>query len=154
MGLSSLFSLFRVSQPSLERPIRLSDAPRPLVLKLDAKQYRLDPYTEGLIADGFQVVRGTTPKEGLRLARRAKPDLCLVFDNPKAGLDGKEWLALQHADVEAWLVMIPLLIVAERKRGAELRLHELPGRVRVVTTPLELEVLLAYVHELLKSAGF
>ena len=149
-------SLLRVSsKPNqlMTTPLRPTEA-RPLILKLDAKQYRLDPFREELIGAGFQVVRGASLAEGLKLARRARPDLCLVFDNPKAGVDGQAWLSLQHSDVEAMLATVPLIIVAERKRMVGLRPHELPGRVKVVSAPVEMTQLIPTITQLLDAANF
>lgn len=130
------------------------EGPRPVILKLDARTYRLDTLHEHLIEHGYQVVRGASFKEGLRLARRVQPQLIIVVDNPAAGLDGSNWLALQHADTSAVLAIIPLIIIATNKRATTLKVHELPGRVQVLRAPHQLERLLPTIIKLLTLSDF
>ena len=130
------------------------DAPRPLIIKLDARQYRIDTYHEGLIAHGFQVVRGASTKDGIKLARRIKPDLIIVFDNPRAGLDASQWLQIQHSDSVASLAMTPLLIIATSQRAAQLTIDQLPGRVQLMISPVQLETLVEKVYEMLTLSDF
>lgn len=130
-------------------------APRPIIVKLDAQRRRADRISDVLIEAGYQVVRGSSVRDGLRVARRVQPDLIMVFDNLKVGLDGQEWLDLQHSDVSADnLAMIPLLIVTDRKRLPTLQVHELPGRVKIIVKPNENEYFVPIVHKLLSMAGF
>lgn len=155
MTIQFLINLFTTrlnpKMPTMTAPV---DGPRPLVIKLDAKHYRLDTYNEGLIAQGYQVVRGASLKEGIKLARRVHPDVIITFDNPRANLDAKDWLDIQHSDLEAPLAMIPLLIVAEHRRAEQLKVHELPGRVQVLMQPVEIETLLMAVKNLLILSNF
>ncbi len=130
-------------------------APRPIIVKLDGQHRRADRISDLLIESGYQVVRGSSVRDGLRVARRVQPDLIIVFDNLKVGLDGQEWLNQQHSDVSADnLAMIPLLIVTDTKRLATLKVHELPGRVKIIAKPNENERFVPIVHKLLTMAGF
>lgn len=131
-----------------------TNSPRPLIVKVDARHPRTDTYHVGLVASGFQVVRAETVTSGIQLARRAEPSLILVLDNLQAGLDAREWLAAQHADQDASLAMVPLLILASQRREALLRIHELPGRVRVLALPLDMAQLVQAVRSLISQADF
>lgn len=130
-------------------------APRPIIVKLDAQRRRTDRVGDMLVEYGYQVVRGTSVREGLRVARRIQPDLIMVFDNLKAGLDGKAWLNEQHSDVSAEnLAMIPLLIVTNTARLPVLKVHELPGRVKIVLKPSDNERFVPIVNTLLSTSDF
>lgn len=153
MILQFLSNLLPTAQKATPMPAS-HDAPRPLIIKLDARQYRIDTYHEGLIAHGFQVVRGASTKDGIKLARRIKPDLIIVFDNPRAGLDASEWLHIQHSDSVASLAMTPLLIIATSQRMAQLTIDQLPGRVQLMISPVELENLVEKAREMLTLSDF
>jgi DNA-binding NtrC family response regulator len=157
MNINFLTNLITIRQNKSETrsmPSLLPTTPRPLIVKLDAHHYRLDTYHEQLVADGFQVVRGTSIKEGIKLIRRVKPDLIVVIDNPGAGLGGSEWLSNQHSDLDGVSAMIPLIIVAERQRVPTLKVHELPGRVKIVQSPLQLDTLITSIRDMLMLSDF
>lgn len=111
---------------------------RPLVVKVDATHYPMDVFGDRLISEGFQVVKAASLAEGIKLARRCKPDLVVAIDDAESGVDAIEWLEMQHSDNEAALAMTPLLILADHSRLERLRVHELPDRVKVLQRPLEL----------------
>jgi chemotaxis response regulator CheB len=123
---------------------------RPLVVKVDATHYPMDVFGDRLISEGFQVVKASSLKEGLKLVRRCKPDLVVTIDDSEAGVDSIEWLELQHSDSEASLVMTPLLILAENVRLDRLRVHELPDRVKVLQRPLELREFIQAARQMLQ----
>lgn len=123
---------------------------RPLVVKVDATHYPMDVFGDRLISEGFQVVKASSLKEGLKLVRRFKPDLVVTIDDSEAGVDSIEWLELQHSDSEASLVMTPLLILAENMRLDRLRVHELPDRVKVLQRPLELREFIQAARQMLQ----
>lgn len=123
---------------------------RPLVVKVDATHYPMDVFGDRLISEGFQVVKASSLKEGLKLARRCKPDLVVTIDDSEAGVDSIEWLELQHSDTEASLAMTPLLILAENLRLERLRVHELPDRVKVLQRPLELREFIQAARQMLQ----
>lgn len=153
MNIQFLSNLLPTAQKSVHMTAA-PEAPRPLIIKLDARQYRVDTYSEGLIAHGFQVVRGASTKDGIKLARRVKPDLIMVVDNPRAGLDASKWLQIQHTDSVASLAMTPLLIMASTQRAAQLTIDQLPGRVQILVTPVDISILVAKVHEMLTLSDF
>lgn len=132
----------------------MSIPPRLLVVKVDATHHRLDRYSKTLIDNGFQVVNSSTIKEGIKLARRCRPDLIIAVDNRKSGLDAGKWLEIQHSDSEPTLAMTPLLIVADAGRAERLRLHELPDRIKVLSRPLSPEALIDEAHQILMAWDF
>lgn len=156
MNIQFLTNLFAPAQPKPTTPMPPTNhAPRPIIVKLDAQRRRADRVGDMLIEYGYQVVRGTSVNDGLRVARRIQPDLIMVFDNLKAGLDGKSWLTAQHADISADnLAMIPLLIVTDAKRLPTLKVHELPGRVTVILKPSQQENFVPIVNDVLQTSGF
>jgi DNA-binding NtrC family response regulator len=127
---------------------------RSLVVKVDATHHRLDCYSKYLIENGFQVVNASTIKEGIKLARRCRPDLIIAVDNYKSGLDAGQWLEIQHSDSEPTLAMTPLLIVADAGRAERLRLHELPDRIKVLERPLPPEALSDEANQILMAWDF
>ncbi len=132
----------------------MSFAPRPVVVKVDATRYRLDTLTNRFIDAGFQVVKATSIKEGLKVARRCKPNLIVAIDNLRSGLDAVQWLELQHSDVEGALAMTPLLIVTDNKRVESLRIHELPDRVKVLQRSRKHEAVVNNAQRLLGHGHF
>jgi CheY-like chemotaxis protein len=132
----------------------VSTTPRPLVIKVDATHYPLDVFSDRLVSEGFQVVKAASLKEGIKLARRCKPDLVVAVDDPATGIDAAEWLELQHSDNEVTLAMTPLLILAESNRVERLRIHELPDRVRVLQRPLDLRELIRAARQMLAAWDF
>lgn len=128
--------------------------PRPLVVKVDATHHTSDVYSENFISAGFQVVRAMSVKEGIKLARRCKPDLIVTLDDPKHGIDAAEWLRVQHSDTEARLAMTPLIILAANRNLDRLRIHELPDRVRVLQRALDFNSLLSHVRQMLARWDF
>lgn len=127
----------------------MSSAPRPLIVKIDALHARLDLVGNHLIEAGFQLVRASTIKEGIRLARRCRPVLILAIDNRQAGIDGAEWLEMQHSDKEVSLALTPLIILAEMGRAERLKVHELPDRVQILPSMLAPEELVKHIQDIL-----
>lgn len=115
--------------------MELLHEPRPVVVKVDVAHMFQDTFSNHLIEAGFQVVKAASIKDGIKVARRCKPHLILVIDNPKQQIDAASWLEAQHTDTEPSLAVTPLLIVASQKRAERLRVHELPDRVQVVANP-------------------
>jgi hypothetical protein len=68
----------------------------------------------------------------LALAQHRQPELIIVYDNPDGGIDALKWLEMQHTARLGWLAAVPLMILADASRAAELRPHELSDRVTVV----------------------
>ena len=156
MNIHFLTNLFTPTHPKSTMPTPLTNhAPRPIIVKLNAQRRRSDHVGDMLVEYGYQVVRGTSVHEGLRVARRIQPDLIIVFDNLKAGLDGKDWLNQQHSDVSVDnLAMIPLLIVTDTKRLPSLKVHELPGRVKIILKSSGHEHFVPIVNNLLSTSDF
>lgn len=132
----------------------MSVPPRSLVVKIDATHHRSDRYSKHLIDNGFQVVNASTIKDGIKLARRCRPDLIIAVDNQKSRLDAGKWLEIQHSDSEPTLAMTPLLIVADAGRAERLRLHELPDRIKVLSRPLAPEALIDEANQILLAWDF
>jgi DNA-binding response OmpR family regulator len=128
--------------------------PRPLIVKIDPIHHRKDALADMLIEAGFQVARASSIKEGIKLARRCKPNLIVTVDNSKAGVDAVKWLELQHSDSEVGLAMTPLLILAEFHRSERLHIHELPDRVKVLLKSVPPHELLAAIRQTLAVWSF
>jgi CheY-like chemotaxis protein len=127
------------------------EAPRQTILKVDHSRALLDRWRDWLVDGGYHVIRARSFKDGVRLARRVHPNVIIVMDDPKNDLDAIEWLELQHADADPVLAMTPLLIIADARQNDEVRLQELPDRVRVVVRPLSPDTLIHAVRHLISA---
>jgi len=92
----------------------------------------LDPYSDRLKLQGYEVISASNYEEALRDARDCHPVLVVVYDEPDKGIDGIRWLEIQHTDRDPQLAMTPLLILADQSRVPTLREEELPDRVIVL----------------------
>jgi DNA-binding response OmpR family regulator len=131
----------------------LPNTPRPLVVKVDVARMQ-DTYGNHLITEGFQVVKAASIKDGIKVARRSKPDLILVIDNLKQNLDAAEWLEAQHNDSNVSLALTPLVIIAPAKRAERLIIHELPDRVEIMQQPFGLPALSEKIRYMLSIGSF
>jgi DNA-binding response OmpR family regulator len=108
-------------------------APRQtLIVKLYRNPYSLDPFSDRLNSQGYEVLNASTYQAGLELARKQRPALIVVHDDPVDGIDALRWIELQHTDQVAALAMIPLIILADATRVPLLRREEQPDRVMVL----------------------
>jgi DNA-binding response OmpR family regulator len=105
---------------------------QPCILELHATDFALNPYTDRLISQGYEVVQAHNYEEALRAAHECYPALIVVHDDPAANIDAVRWLESQHTDRVWQLALTPLLILADAMRARELRIHELPDRVIVL----------------------
>ncbi|HVO43128.1 MAG TPA: hypothetical protein VMT34_10910 [Aggregatilineales bacterium] len=112
-------------------PLR-QEAPKTLFLEVTNADLAIDPFQDRLISQGYEVITAQTYDEALKLARSALPALIIVYDDPATNIDAVHWLMLQHCDRIGRLAMIPLLILADVSRVAELKFEELPDRVVVI----------------------
>jgi DNA-binding response OmpR family regulator len=114
-------------------PIPLKDASiHGRILELYNASYALDPYHDRLASVGYDVINASSYAEALTLAQHRQPELIIVYDNPDGGIDALKWLEMQHTARLGWLAAVPLMILADASRAAELRPHELSDRVTVV----------------------
>lgn len=129
--------------------------PRPLIIKIDANQRRRrDRLTNFLGEAGFQVINATSIGDGIKLGQGASPHLIIAVDSPRRGLDAERWLRQQHNNPNGDLAMTPLLILADNGRIAALRIHELPDRVKVISSRIEPEVLVEEIRTILSIWHF
>ncbi len=112
-------------------PLR-QEAPKTCILKLYNADYTLDPYTDRLVSQGYDVVNVHNYAEAQEAAHRCYPSLIVVYDDPATDVDAVRWLEMQHTDRESWMAMTPLLILADAARMPALRVQELPDRVVVL----------------------
>jgi hypothetical protein len=112
-------------------PIRSED-PKTCILELCNTAYPLDPYSDRLTSQGYEVVSANNYDDALKLAHQCNPALVVVYDDPDGKVDAIRWLEMQHSDGVADLAMTPLLILADANRLPTLRVEELPDRVVVV----------------------
>ncbi len=112
-------------------PLR-QEAPKTCILKLYNADYTLDPYTDRLVSQGYEVVNVHQYDEALLAAHRCHPALIVVYDDPATDVDAVHWLEIQHTDRESWMAMTPLLILADASRVPALRIEEIPDRVVVL----------------------
>lgn len=132
----------------------MSATPRPLIIKIDAlRRRRADHITAHLSAAGFQVINAVTIKEGVKLGERATPQLIIAVDNLRSGIDAEQWLLEQHNGQSSRLAMIPLIMLADRRRVDALRIHELPDRVMVLDASIDVSALEAQIRHLLMLWG-
>jgi hypothetical protein len=112
-------------------PLR-QDAPRTCILELYNTDYTLNPYSDRLTSQGYEVVHASSYEDGIRLAHECNPALVVVHDDPNANVDAVRWLELQHYDPMAQLAITPLMILADAARVPSLKVEELPDRVVVI----------------------
>src|SRR5436190_14461220 len=96
-------------------PLR-QEAPRTCILELCNTDYTLDPYSDRLTSQGYEVVSAHNYDEALSLAHQCHPVLVVVYDNPATNVDAVRWLEMQHTDPNPALAMTPLLILADAAR--------------------------------------
>ena len=125
------------------------ETPRPILIKLDNSYYLRDRWRDRLVEAGFQVIRARDFQDGLRLARRLHPELIFIVDDQRRGIDAIEWIELQHADQDGILAVTPLLILAGRKAAEEVRLQELPDRVRLLARPVDAAQVVTTIREMI-----
>ncbi len=113
-------------------PMYRAEPRQTLILKLYRNPYSLDPYSDRLNSQGYEVLNASTYQVGLEMARESRPALIVAHDNPTDGIDALRWLELQHTDRVAALAMIPLIILADAARVPDLRREEQPDRVVVL----------------------
>jgi hypothetical protein len=112
-------------------PLR-QEAPKTCILKLYNADYALDPYSDRLTSQGYEVVNVHNYQDALEEAHRYRPALIVVYDDPNTDIDAVRWLEMQHSDRSAWMAMTPLLILADASRVPELSIEELPDRVIIL----------------------
>lgn len=126
--------------------------PRYLILKIDPRsRRRAERLTDYLIKAGFQVTNTSTIHEAERIVKRVLPTLVLVFDDTRRGVDAVTWLNRQQAGASAQLAMTPLLILADPSRRRQLRVQELPDRVRVLPHDIPPETLAEFMDDILTA---
>jgi hypothetical protein len=132
-------------------PLR-QEAPKTCILELYNQDYTLNPYSDRLTSQGYEVVHAANYDEGINLAHECRPVLVVVHDDPNANIDAVRWLELQHYDRVGQLAMTPLMILADANRVPALRVEELPDRVVVIPRRADtLNQLARTVKRLLKT---
>jgi DNA-binding response OmpR family regulator len=112
-------------------PLR-QEASGTCILKLYNADYALDPFSDRLTSQGYEVVNVHNYEDALEEAHRSHPALIVVYDDPDTDIDAVRWLEMQHTDRNAWMAMTPLLILADSSRVPELSIEELPDRVIIL----------------------
>ena len=112
-------------------PLR-QDAPKSCILELYNTDYTLNPYSDRLTSQGYEVFHASNYEDGIRLAHDCNPVLVVVHDDPNANVDAVRWLELQHYDRAPQLAMTPLMVLADASRLPTLSVEELPDRVVVI----------------------
>src|SRR5690349_16772550 len=112
-------------------PLR-QEAPKTCILEVYNKDYTLNPYSDRLTSQGYEVVHASDYEEGIKQAHACRPVLIVVHDDPNVNIDAIHWLELQHYDRDGRLAMTPLMILADAGRVPVLRGEELPDRVVVI----------------------
>lgn len=126
--------------------------PRYLLLKIDPRsRRRAERLTDFLVKSGFQVTDASSIHDADRIVRRIVPTLVLVFDDVRRGVDALTWLNRQQAGVSAQLAMTPLLILADPSRRRNLRVQELPDRVRILPHDIPPETLSEFIDDMLSA---
>jgi len=103
-----------------------------VIVKLLHTSFALDLYSDRLTTQGYAVLNMTSYSAAIETARRYRPAVIVVHDDPAEGIDAARWIELQHTDQVAALAMTPLIILASPARALELRPQELPDRVVIV----------------------
>jgi hypothetical protein len=85
-------------------PIRSED-PKTCILELCNTAYPLDPYSDRLTSQGYEVVSANNYDDALKLAHQCNPALVVVYDDPDGKVDAIRWLEMQHSDGVADLAM-------------------------------------------------
>jgi len=112
-------------------PLR-QEAPKTCILELYNTDYTLDPFSDRLSSQGYEVVTTHNYEDALTEAHRCHPALVVVYDNPANNIDAVRWLEMQHRDRQPQLAMTPLLVLADASRVPELKIEELPDRVVIL----------------------
>jgi DNA-binding response OmpR family regulator len=113
-------------------PLRHEAPEATCILELDNSDYTLNPYSDRLTSQGYEVIHARNYDEALKLAHECGPALILVHDDLEANVDAVRWLEMQHMDRASWLATTPLMILADAARVPTLRIEELPDRVIVL----------------------
>jgi hypothetical protein len=108
------------------------EAPKTCILEVCNTSYPLDPYSDRLKSQGYEVMSASNYDEALKLAHECRPVLIVVYDDPNGKIDAVQWLEIQHTNPAAHLAMTPLLILADANRVPDLRQEELTDRVVVL----------------------
>ena len=72
-------------------PLR-QEAPRTCILKLYNADYALDPYSDRLTSQGYEVVNVHNYEDALEEAHHCQPALIVVYDDPDTDIDAVRWL--------------------------------------------------------------
>jgi hypothetical protein len=112
-------------------PLR-QEAPKTCILEVYNTDYTLNPYSDRLTSQGYEVVHASSYDEGIKQAHACHPALIVVHDDPNANIDAAHWLELQHYDRIGELAMTPLMILADSARVPALHVEEIPDRVVVI----------------------
>ncbi len=112
-------------------PLR-QETPKSCILELYNTDYALNPYSDRLTSQGYDVVHASTYEDAINLAHECRPVLIVVHDDLNANVDAVHWLEMQHRDRVGQLAMTPLLVLADASRVPTLRIEELPDRVVII----------------------
>ncbi|MCC7449313.1 MAG: hypothetical protein IT324_17985 [Anaerolineae bacterium] len=108
------------------------EAPKTCILELYNTDFTLDPFSDRLMSQGYEVVTTHNYEDALQAAHQCYPALVVVYDNPANNIDAVRWLEIQHRDRLPQLAMTPLLVLADATRVPELKIEELPDRVVIL----------------------
>ena len=97
-------------------------------------------------SEGFRVITATDGAQGLSKARTEKPDL-IVLDIMLPKIDGYKVCRMLKFDEE--LKKIPVIILSARVQEEDKKLGKEVGADCYLTKPIDLEVLVAKMNELL-----
>ncbi|MBI3616448.1 MAG: response regulator [Candidatus Omnitrophica bacterium] len=116
------------------------------VLLVDDEQGMIDCLKEGLELQGYQVLTAQDGNNALELARKEIPHLILL-DLMLPGLDGYHVLKLLKSDER--YRGIPILVITARGDAGDLTQAVECGADGCLVKPLQLDVLMDQVHNLL-----
>lgn len=113
-------------------PLSYVETRHALIVKLFNNNYALDPYSDRLHSQGYEVINTTSYSAALEMAHEYSPALIIVQDDPASNVDAVRWIELQHMDRVSALAMTPIIILADAARVTFLRIEELPDRVIIL----------------------
>ena len=116
------------------------------LLVVDDEKGLVDVLSEWLGAKGFHVLRAFDGKEGLERAHADKPDL-IILDIMMPEMNGYD--VCRKIKLDKNLKDTPVIILTAKFQPNDIKFGEGMGADAYLTKPLELEILLSTVKELL-----
>ena len=136
------------AEPTPKPPHRQRKA---LVLFVDNTQTNIDLVRSILEPSGFEVAAALSPREGLDLARRMKPDL-ILSDVHMPSADGYTFMRMVQADAslrDIPFVFLSASVWSAREKGQALE----KGATKFLSRPIEPQALLDEINSCLPKAA-